>query len=140
MADSTSMKLNIILGLFLVLVILLIVLLFRKGGEGYDDDYKPIPGSEGTSCTDVQYFGDEELEEDPYCETQGDVMVGKKCCHDATTRANFEEIISGMGTTNKKQYDKEQADRVSKELATAREKAEQVAKELEQEQFGYSLY
>jgi hypothetical protein len=118
MAVSTSMKLNIILGLLFVLVILLIVLLFRKSSEGYDDDYKPTPGSEGTSCSDVQYFGDAEQEEDPYCETQGDVMVGKKCCHDATTRANFDQIISGMGTTNRKQYDKEQADRVAKELAT----------------------
>jgi len=133
MADSTSMKLKIILGLLLVLVILLIVLLFRKGSEGYDDDYKPTPGSEGTSCSDVQYFGDAEQEEDPYCETQGDVMVGKKCCHDATTRAKFDEIISGMGTTNRKQYDKEQSDRVAKEFAAAKEQA----KEEEREQFNY---
>jgi hypothetical protein len=62
-------------------------------------------------------------------------MVGKKCCHDATTRANFDKIISDMGTTNRKQYDKEQADRVAKEFAAAREQA----KEEDKEEFNYSV-
>ena len=35
---STSTKLNVILGLFSALLIFLIVLLCRKGGEGYKDD------------------------------------------------------------------------------------------------------
>ena len=35
---STSTKLNVILGLLLALLIFLIVLLCRKGGEGYKDD------------------------------------------------------------------------------------------------------
>ena len=35
---STSTKLNVILGLFSALLIFLIVLLCRKGGEGYNDD------------------------------------------------------------------------------------------------------
>ena len=47
---STSTKLNVILGLLLALLIFLIVLLCRKGGEGYKEE-EAAPKDEAKQLT-----------------------------------------------------------------------------------------